>query len=91
SIEKQVDVYIASQMVALAYENAYDVAILVSGDQDFVPAVETVQQKGKVVMVVSSEAGISNLLKRKADRAVLIDAPGDLNFKGFLKNATSEA
>ncbi|MDN5872435.1 MAG: NYN domain-containing protein, partial [Nitrococcus sp.] len=43
-VEKQVDVYIASQMVALAYENAYDHAILISGDEDYVPALEIVHQ-----------------------------------------------
>ena len=37
-------------MVGLAWEGAYDVAILVSADKDFIPAVEHVQAKNfKVV------------------------------------------
>ncbi|MCK4730524.1 MAG: NYN domain-containing protein [Candidatus Aenigmarchaeota archaeon] len=35
--------------MALAYKNAYDTAILVSGDGDFVPAIKAVQETGKRV------------------------------------------
>lgn len=82
--EKQVDVYLATQVVALAYENAYDIAIIVSGDEDYVPAIEIVQQKGKIVLVVSSMALLSDLLRKKADRVILIDNEGNLNYEQFL-------
>ncbi|MFM8330404.1 MAG: NYN domain-containing protein [Candidatus Methylumidiphilus sp.] len=82
--EKQVDVYLATQVVALAYENAYDIAIIVSGDEDYVPAIEIVQQKGKIVMVVSAASLLSELLRKKADRVLLIDNEGDLSFNNFL-------
>ena len=82
--EKQVDVYLATQVVALAYENAYDIAMIVSGDEDYVPAIEIVQQKGKIVLVVSSAALLSEVLRKKADRVLLIDNPGDLNYENFL-------
>lgn len=82
--EKQVDVYLATQVVALAYENAYDVGIIVSGDEDYVPAIEVVQQKGKIIMVVSSSSLLSDTLRKKADRVLLIDKEGDLNFDNFL-------
>ncbi|MDH4099295.1 MAG: NYN domain-containing protein [Nitrospirota bacterium] len=75
TIEKQVDVYLATQMVALAYENVYDIAFLVSGDEDFVPAIEVVHQKGKIVVAVAAETAMSRLLKRRADRFILIDDP----------------
>jgi uncharacterized LabA/DUF88 family protein len=42
--EKGVDVMLAVDLVRLAMEGAYDVAILLSGDGDLVPAVETVRQ-----------------------------------------------
>ena len=76
--------YLATQVVALAYENAYDVAVIVSGDEDYVPAIEIVQQKGKIVTVVSSSALLSDMLRKKADRVLLIDADGPLNCNGFL-------
>ncbi len=42
--EKGVDVLLAVDLVRLAAENLYDVAILLSGDGDLVPAIQTVQQ-----------------------------------------------
>lgn len=82
--EKQVDVYLAAQLVALAYENAYDVAMIVSGDEDYVPAIEIVQQKGKIVGVVSSSSMLSDMLRKKADRTLLVDAEGEINYENFL-------
>ena len=43
------DINIACDMVKGAYEDMFDTAILVSGDGDFVPAVNIVQEKGKSV------------------------------------------
>ncbi len=82
--EKQVDVYLATQVVALAYENAYDIAIIVSGDEDYVPAIEIVQQKGKIVQVVSALTILSDVLRKKADRVLLMDGHGELYFDNFL-------
>jgi uncharacterized LabA/DUF88 family protein len=42
--EKGVDVLLSVDLVRLAAERRYDVAILLSGDADMVPAIETVQQ-----------------------------------------------
>jgi uncharacterized LabA/DUF88 family protein len=42
--EKKTDVNIATQMICDAYCNAYDTALLMSGDSDLVPAVETVRK-----------------------------------------------
>lgn len=44
--EKGIDTRIATDLVSLAWEKAYDVAVLVSADQDFVPAAEYLQNKG---------------------------------------------
>jgi len=38
--EKQVDVWLASEMITQASNNAYDIAILVTADTDLVPAVD---------------------------------------------------
>jgi uncharacterized LabA/DUF88 family protein len=81
--EKQVDVYLATQVVALAYENAYDIAMIVSGDEDYVPAIEIVQQKGKIVVVVSASSLLSDVLRKKADRVLLIDENGEINCDKF--------
>lgn len=48
--EKGVDVAIATDMIKLAWEDAYDWAVLVSSDRDFVPAVEFLNAKGRKVL-----------------------------------------
>jgi uncharacterized LabA/DUF88 family protein len=50
SEEKGVDTSIVKDMISLAWVDAYDVAVLVSADRDFVPVAEFLQTKGiKVV------------------------------------------
>jgi len=46
SVEKGIDTAIVTDMIKLAWEDAYDVAVLVSGDRDFIPAVEFLSDKG---------------------------------------------
>ena len=48
--EKGVDTLIATEMIRLAWEDTYDVAVLVTLDADFIPAVEFLDQKGKKVI-----------------------------------------
>ena len=47
AIEKKVDIKIAIDIISLAYENAYDTAVLVSGDGDFVPVIKKVKRLDK--------------------------------------------
>lgn len=48
--EKGVDVRIATDMITLAWENTYDIGVLVSADSDFVPLAEFLQKKGKKII-----------------------------------------
>lgn len=58
TVEKGVDTEIASQMLALAWNGAYDVAVLASDDKDFVPVVKTLRGKGiKVIHARPSSVG----------------------------------
>lgn len=50
AIEKGVDSAVITDMFSLAWEGAYEVAILVSGDADLVPAVERIQEKGPKII-----------------------------------------
>lgn len=65
---KEDDIYLAVDMVKLAYNDAYDTAILVSSDGDFVPAIEAVKEKGKNVENVGFENKFSYHLKKECDR-----------------------
>ena len=58
--EKTVDVNLAVDMVTLS--DNYDLAIIVSGDQDFVPAAQAVKNMGKQVVNVAFKARNGNLL-----------------------------
>lgn len=66
--EKTTDILLAIDMLILAFNNVYDVAVLVSGDGDFVPAVEEVKRLGKHVEVVMCPVGRSYHLAAKADK-----------------------
>lgn len=62
--EKGVDTRIVADMISLAWANAYDVAVLVSSDRDFVPVAEFLQTKGiKVVHAAFPPKG-SNLSQK---------------------------
>ena len=72
-IEKGVDVMLATDMLSLAYKNAYDSAILVSGDSDFSYTVEEVQSLGKRVENASFKITSSYILRKVCDRFTLLD------------------
>ena len=48
--EKGIDTFIATDMIRLAWEGAYDFAVLASQDSDLVPAVEFLAQKGRKII-----------------------------------------
>lgn len=48
--EKGVDTAIVTDMIRLAWESAYDVAVLVSSDSDLVPAVEFLDLRGRRIV-----------------------------------------
>ena len=65
AIEKKVDINIAIDIISLAYENAYDMAVLVSGDGDFVPVVKKVKKLDKNVEVWAFRYSLANALKEE--------------------------
>lgn len=58
--QKEVDVSLAVEMMEHALMNHFDVAIVVSGDRDYIPVIQKVQASGKRVEVASYEEFISN-------------------------------
>jgi len=50
TVEKGIDTAIATDMISLAWEGAWDVAVLVSSDRDFIPVVTFLSGKGKRVL-----------------------------------------
>ncbi len=64
--EKAVDVKLATDLIKL--KDIYDVAIIVSGDQDYVPAVDTIKDYGKHVVNVAFLTKEGDLLPGGARR-----------------------
>jgi len=63
--EKKTDVNIACEMVSKAACNEYDIALLISGDTDFEPVIETVQKVfNKEIYVVVPNRRISGSIQR---------------------------
>ena len=60
------DIHIATDMIVLASKNAYDTAVLVSGDGDFVPAVRAVQDRESGLRTTISGLVIHGILGRHA-------------------------
>ena len=77
TIEKGVDVALATQMLSLGFFNAYDVAILASGDSDFVGAVQQLKILGKTVEVAAFECGLGRDLRLSADKVIILDDLAD--------------
>jgi uncharacterized LabA/DUF88 family protein len=50
TIEKGIDTAIVTDMIKLAWADAWDVAVLVSSDRDFIPVVEFLTTKGRRVI-----------------------------------------
>lgn len=71
--QKGVDIYIASDMLSLAFENGYDMAVMVSGDADFIEVIDKIQEKGKLVYLACFEEGKSFELQRICDGFVCLD------------------
>lgn len=71
--EKGVDTRLSVDLVDLAHRDEYDAAYLLSGDADFVPAVEIARRLGKTVIAASPRGGyeltraVNTLLKLTRD------------------------
>lgn len=65
--QKEVDSLIAVDMVSMAYENQFDIALLIAGDEDHLPVIEAVKNTGKRVYGCFFEHNISQDLKDAFD------------------------
>jgi uncharacterized LabA/DUF88 family protein len=50
TVEKGVDASIVTDMLQHAWDNTYDVGVLVSSDADFIPAVDGLDRRGKKII-----------------------------------------
>ena len=67
------DVNLTVDLISGAFEDKYNTAILVSGDEDFIPAIKKVQALGKRVENAYFKSSSSNALKKSADYSICIN------------------
>lgn len=65
--QKEVDMAMGCEIVLQAVKNSYDTALIISGDRDFVPAIEHIQEMGKTVEVAAFRSSKSSDLFYMAD------------------------
>lgn len=70
---KRVDITLATEMLSHSYSNNFEVAVLVAGDEDYVPLIQEVKRAGKQVAVWFFEEGLSKNLRRESDVYLNID------------------
>lgn len=56
-IQKRVDLCLGIDLTSLILKNRPDIAVLVTGDSDFIPAVEFAQQEGVILRLVHGPSG----------------------------------
>ena len=76
-VQKGVDAVLAVDMVEKAFLDQYDVAIIIAGDQDHLPAVEAVKNRGKQVFGVYYEGSYSSKLINAFDLGYVLEVNSD--------------
>ena len=81
---KRVDITLTTEVLSHAYNNNFDVAVLVAGDEDYVPLVQEIKRRGKQVALWFFNDGLSKHLKRECDlffdiKNILFNTAEDIN------------
>ena len=71
--QKGVDVALVTEFISLATEKAYEIGIVVSGDNDFVDAINYVKSKGIKVWVASFANCLGEDAMRAVDKVIQLD------------------
>lgn len=72
--EKNIDAALVTDFLALAYSGAYDYALLVSGDADFISAIDEVKRFGKIVFIASFKDDFNEELMQHIDKIIFLEA-----------------
>jgi len=67
-VQKGVDMTMGLEIQRRAYENRFDVALMITGDGDFAPVCEYIRRLGKKVEVAAFDEILSSDLKSVVDR-----------------------
>jgi len=90
--EKGIDVALATKLLILATNRAFETAILVSGDKDYLETVKAVKNLGMRIEIVSWRGSLSQELGQESSRNVIflddlraeIEKPADAEIEGLV-------
>jgi uncharacterized LabA/DUF88 family protein len=71
--QKGVDVLLAVDLVVGSFTRVFDATILISGDADFVPAIDEAKRRGVVVILCGFRSSMSEVLIDACDRMYELD------------------
>ncbi len=89
-VQKEVDVSLACEMLEHALMDHFDVAVVVSGDRDFIPAMQKVQAAGKRVEVASFQNELNVECRRCSDIYYELDDMPILNMESPVDHEVGE-
>ena len=72
-LEKGIDASLSTDLLWYAIQNAYDIAILVSGDGDIIPPVDRIRLLGKKIELWAFKDSLSNDFRSLINKINLID------------------
>ena len=73
SIQKGVDVSLATDILRHAFQQTCEICIVVSGDADYKDAIEVAKDKGIKVWVASFKSALSSEVERTVDKVIILD------------------
>ncbi|MEA3294383.1 MAG: NYN domain-containing protein [Euryarchaeota archaeon] len=71
--EKGIDVMLTTELLTHAFKDNFDVAVIMSGDQDYIVALNEVKREGKKIVLASFKNSFSKDIQEIADEVIFID------------------
>lgn len=72
-VEKGTDINMAAHLLAKGFLDAYDTAIIVSGDSDYIPVLNILNTIGKITVVVGVQNQNMQKLQKHSDDTIILD------------------
>lgn len=73
SVQKGVDVSLATDILRHAWQKSCDICIIVSGDEDYKDAIDCAKEKGLKIWIASFKSSLSSDLRKTADRTIFLE------------------
>ena len=89
--QKQVDIYLAVDMMSLALKIKIDNIILITGDTDFIPAIKFVKEEGAMVTLMTAKKDSFRELSAACDRTFTLDDEFLIEYSGNFSHESGKA